>query len=67
MSIHLISSAQAKQLMSMKDCIDVMEDVLISLENGTAHMPFRTIMDLPGDRGVLGMMPSYIENAQVMG
>ncbi len=45
-------------LMSMQECIDVMEDALIKLSNGEVAQYLRTATNLPNGN-ILGFMPCY--------
>jgi len=44
-----------------------MEKMFRSLANGEATQPLRSLMWLPDRKGLLGMMPGYDKNAEVMG
>jgi len=51
----------------MKECIQVMEQMFCSLAKGESAQPLRSLMWLPGRKGLLGMMPGYDNVAGVMG
>ena len=51
----------------MADCMDVMAETLQMLSSNTALNPLRTIMWLPDKSGLIGMMPSYLGDRDVMG
>src|SRR5262249_40124067 len=59
MKTLVVSYAEAKQLLPMRECIDVMSDALSMLARGEAEMPLRTIFRPQGVRGVMAMMPSF--------
>ena len=53
-----VSHDEVLELMSMHECIDVMEDALIKLSNGEVNQYLRTAINLP-DGNILGFMPCY--------
>ena len=59
MKTLVVSYSEAKQLLPMHECIDVMADALAGLARGEAEMPLRTIFRPPEVRGVMAMMPSF--------
>jgi len=59
MKTLVVSYSEAKQLLPMHECIDVMADALSALARGEAAMPLRTIFRPQDVRGVMAMMPSF--------
>jgi ornithine cyclodeaminase len=59
MKTLVVSYSEAKQLLPMRECIDVMADALSALARGAAEMPLRTIFRPQDVRGVMAMMPSF--------
>ena len=59
MKILVLDYKQTKQLLPMRECIDVMADALSALARGEAEMPLRTIFRPEDVRGVMAMMPSF--------
>ena len=59
MKILVLDYKQTKQLLPMRECIDVMADALSALARGEAEMPLRTIFRPQDVRGVMAMMPSF--------
>jgi ornithine cyclodeaminase len=59
MKTLVVSYSEAKQLLPMRECIDVMADALSALARGDAEMPLRTIFRPQDVRGVMAMMPSF--------
>ncbi len=51
----------------MNECIAVMEEMFRSLALGECTQPLRSLMWLPGKKGLLGMMPGHTEKLGVMG
>ena len=59
MKILVLDYKQTKQMLPMRECIDVMADALSALARGEAEMPLRTIFRPQDVRGVMAMMPSF--------
>ena len=51
----------------MQECIAVMEKMFRSLATGGAAQPLRSLMWLPGKKGLLGIMPGYDTTIGIMG
>ena len=62
-----ISKEKIASLLTMNECISVMEKMFRSLADGECIQPLRSMMWLPGKTGLLGMMPGYAENLGMMG
>lgn len=59
MKILVLNSTQIRELLPMRDCIDLMADALAALARGEVYQPLRTIVRPPQARGLLGLMPAY--------
>ena len=59
MKILILDSSQIRELLPMRECIELMADALASLARGEVHQPLRTIVRPPEARGLLGFMPAY--------
>jgi ornithine cyclodeaminase len=55
----VLSEHAVRELLSMRECIGVMEDALASLARGEMHQPLRSLIRPEGAAGFLGLMPSY--------
>ena len=51
----------------MADCIDLMRTTMIAVSEGRARIPLRTIMPLPGGKGMMGEMPGYLAEPECFG
>ncbi len=51
----------------MEECITVMENIFIQLEEDQAFNPLRSSMLIPGENGLLSMMPGYVNKQDIMG
>ena len=62
-----VGKEKIASLLTMKECIDVMEKMFRSFAGGQCMQPLRTIMRLSDKPGLLGMMPGYAKDLGVMG
>jgi alanine dehydrogenase len=62
-----INKETVASLLPMQECISVMEQTFRSLAGGNCVQPLRPLMWLPDRRGLLGMMPGYAGDIDVMG
>jgi ornithine cyclodeaminase/alanine dehydrogenase-like protein (mu-crystallin family) len=60
MKILIVNQQEVVRLLPMRACIAVMEQTLTALVRGDATLPLRSIMRLPGEGNILGMMPAYL-------
>src|SRR5678816_978870 len=59
MKILVLDNQQIRELLPMRDCIELMADALSALARGEVSQPLRTIARPPDARGLLGLMPAY--------
>jgi len=55
----ILSEHEVGELLTMRECIAVMEHALATLARGEVHNPLRQIVRAPGASGFLGLMPGY--------
>jgi ornithine cyclodeaminase/alanine dehydrogenase-like protein (mu-crystallin family) len=55
----VLSEHDVHELLTLPECIAVMEDALASLGSGDAYNPLRQVVRAPGAAGMLGLMPAY--------
>jgi ornithine cyclodeaminase len=67
MPTRILNAGEIRALLPMPDCIDLMERTLRSLALGGAVLPLRTVMRLPGGRGVFGTMPAWLDDPPTLG
>jgi ornithine cyclodeaminase/alanine dehydrogenase-like protein (mu-crystallin family) len=67
MKVRIINQKEVEELLTMRECIGLMEKVLMSLAKGEAILPLRPVMWLPEKNGALALMPSYLANPASMG
>ncbi len=59
MKLLILNEHEVEQLLTMRDCIAVMEEALADLGRGNVHNPLRSIVRAQGAAGFLGLMPAY--------
>lgn len=59
MKVLVLNEHEVHELLTMGECIAVMEDALATLARGDAHQPLRSLVRAPGASGFLGLMPAY--------
>ncbi len=67
MKVRIINQKEVEELLTMRECIGLMEKVLMSLAKGEAILPLRSVVALPEKNGRLAMMPSYLANPASFG
>jgi ornithine cyclodeaminase len=51
----------------MAECIDLMRTTMMAVSEGRVVLPLRSILVMPGDRGMMGMMPGYLAEPECFG
>lgn len=51
----------------MTECVELMRRTMIAVSEGRALVPLRSIMAMPGARGMLGNMPGYLADPECFG
>ena len=59
MRVLVLSEHDVEELLTMEECIAVMEDALAALARGEVHNPLRQGIRAPGAAGLLGLMPAW--------
>lgn len=59
MKVLVLSEHDVHELLTMQECIAVMEDALAALARGEVHNPLRQAIRAPGAPGLLGLMPAW--------
>ena len=67
MAVRILNQAQVIELLPMKECVEVMEDALRTLAQGGAILPLRTVLRLPEERGIFGVMPAHLSSPAALG
>ncbi len=67
MSTLVLSQVEIRRLLPMEKCVQLMAGALKTLGRGDAVNPLRNGIRLPNDLGILGMMPGFMAEPQVLG
>jgi ornithine cyclodeaminase len=67
MEIRILRASDVRRFLPMEECIALMERTMIAVSAGHAVVPLRSIMAMPGDRGMLGNMPGYLADPECFG
>jgi ornithine cyclodeaminase len=67
MKVLMVNHREVQQWLSMSECVDAMADVFKMLSRDNAINPLRNLMWLPDKSGLIGMMPAFLGEDQVMG
>jgi ornithine cyclodeaminase len=60
----ILNEHDVERLLTMRECIGVMEEALTALARGEVHNPLRHMIRGEGAKGILGLMPSYRGGSQ---
>ena len=63
--LRVLTAPEIQRLLPMSECIDLMRQTMIAVSAGKAVLPLRSLMKMPGDIGVLGIMPGYLSTAEM--
>jgi ornithine cyclodeaminase/alanine dehydrogenase-like protein (mu-crystallin family) len=67
MEIRILRASDVRRFLPMSECISLMERTMMDVSAGRALVPLRSIMVMPGDRGMLGNMPGYLAEPECFG
>ena len=59
MSVLILDEHQVRSLLTMRECIEAMDEVLRSLARGELHQPLRPVTRPDGADSLMGLMPAY--------
>ena len=59
MSTLVLDQAQVEQLLTMPECIELMEETLVALARDELYQPLRSVVRPPGADGFMGLMPAH--------
>jgi alanine dehydrogenase len=63
----VLSESDVTRLLSMRECIDVMETALRTLAEGDAILPLRQVLRLPDGKSAFAVMPAYVGAPKALG
>ncbi len=59
MTVLVLSEQEVRRLLTMEECIEAMDDVLLALARGELHQPLRSLTRPPGAESLMGLMPAH--------
>jgi ornithine cyclodeaminase len=59
MAVLVLNEGEVERLLDMPGCMVAMEEALIGLARGEAHLPLRPVVKPPGEPTFLGLMPTF--------
>jgi ornithine cyclodeaminase len=59
----VLGEQEVTRLLPMAECVELMADVLASLERGELHQPLRSVVRPPDAAGLMGLMPAHRSGA----
>ena len=59
MSTLVLDHAQVEELLTMPECIELMEETLVALAREELYQPLRSVVRPPGADGFMGLMPAH--------
>jgi ornithine cyclodeaminase/alanine dehydrogenase-like protein (mu-crystallin family) len=59
MSTLVLDQAQVEELLTMPECIELMEETLVALAREELYQPLRSVVRPPGSDGFMGLMPAH--------
>ncbi|MEE4165589.1 MAG: hypothetical protein V2I35_06285 [Desulfocapsaceae bacterium] len=66
-TIRVLSGAQIREAVSMKDIVSAVETAFIDLSTGCPEMPVRSHISISEPEGTALFMPSYMKQAEMIG
>jgi ornithine cyclodeaminase/alanine dehydrogenase-like protein (mu-crystallin family) len=66
-AIRILRAEEVRSLLSVAECIDLMDGTMRAVSEGRATIPLRSVMQMPGDIGALGNMPGYVADPPCFG
>jgi ornithine cyclodeaminase len=67
MDTLIIPQSLVPELLPMAECVDVMAEALLALAKGDAVLPLRSMVWMPDQSGLLGLMPAYLGAPRSLG
>jgi len=67
MEIRVLRGAEVRTLLPMAECVDLMHATMIAVSAGRVVLPLRSILVMPDDRGMMGIMPGYLADPECFG
>nr|WP_047169560.1 ornithine cyclodeaminase family protein [Sphingomonas sp. Y57] len=66
LNLRLIGGDIVRTILSMRECVDLMERAMTTISTGATEMPLRTVLPLPG-ANMAGVMMGYLGDPESLG
>ena len=67
MEIRVLRATEVRQLLPMRECVELMQRTMIAVSERRVVLPLRSVMVMPGELGMLGNMPGYLAEPECFG
>jgi ornithine cyclodeaminase/alanine dehydrogenase-like protein (mu-crystallin family) len=67
MEIRVLRGAEVRRLLPMAECVDLMHRTMIAVSEGRVVLPLRSIVRMPAEVGMMGVMPGYLAEPECFG
>ena len=67
MDIRILRAADVRAFLPMPECIELMQRTMIAVSEGRTVVPLRSVLKMPGGRGLMGNMPGYLADPECFG
>jgi ornithine cyclodeaminase/alanine dehydrogenase-like protein (mu-crystallin family) len=65
--IRVLRGSEVRRFLPMSECVDLMQRTMIAVSERRVVLPLRSVMEMPGEIGMLGNMPGYLADPQCFG
>jgi len=66
-NIRVLRGPDVRQLLPMAECIELMQRTMIALSEGRVVLPLRSLLAMPKEIGMMGIMPGYLGEPECFG
>jgi ornithine cyclodeaminase/alanine dehydrogenase-like protein (mu-crystallin family) len=67
MELRILRATEVRALLPMPECIELMDQTMRAVSEGRVTLPLRSVLVMPGDRGMMGNMPGYLAEPECFG
>jgi ornithine cyclodeaminase/alanine dehydrogenase-like protein (mu-crystallin family) len=65
--IRVLRGHEVRALLPMSECVELMHRTMIAVSEGRAVLPLRSVLVMPGGRGMMGNMPGFLADPECFG
>ena len=67
MDIRVLRGPEVRELLPIRECIELIERTMIAVSEGHVVLPLRSLLTMPEDIGMMGCMPGYLAEPEGFG